>query len=249
MKILIFILLSFGLSQKNIDIKEIKIYKSNEMNKIDFSEYITNMDGDFILKFIDIEDLNFNKVRKNVYEKCPLSFSISSPININDMKIKYCSSLFDNEKIDFYLDKDNAIIEIKSDKYDLLTGTFVFWLYGNFESNINTGDVNSIYNGVLREWNDNGGLYIEYNYKKEKKHGNQKRWYSNGQLEILYNFSKGKLDGEQKSWHNNGKIKSKIFYKNDLLHGVFKKWNSNGDLIMNKSYLNGILEKTFIDKS
>ena len=148
MKILIFILLSFGLSQKNIDIKEVKVYKSNDMNKIDFSEYINNVDGTFILKFINIEDLNFNKIRKNVYEKCPLSFSISSPININDMNIKYCSSLFDNDKIDFFLDRNNAIIEIKSDKYDLLTGTFVFWLYGNFESNIKTGDVNGIYNGV-----------------------------------------------------------------------------------------------------
>ena len=249
MKILFFILLTLGLSQKNINIKEIKIYKSNETNKIDFSEYIKDIDGQFILKFIDIEDLNYNKIRKNVYDRCPLIFSLNSSINSNDMQIKYCNSLFDNEKTDFYLNKENAIIDIKSDKYDLLTGTFVFWLYGNFETNVKTGDVNNIYNGILREWNNNGDLYLEYNYKKEKKHGKQKRWYTNGQLEILYNFSNGKLEGEQKSWHNNGKVKSIIYYKKDLLHGVFKKWNSKGDLLISKSYLDGILEKSFIDKS
>jgi len=249
MKLIIVLLLSLGFTQSNINIKEIKIYKSNEMQQLDFSEYINNYSGNFLLKFINIEDVKFNKIRKNVYERCPLKFALSSNINFNDMQINYCDSIFDNSKIDFYIDKNDTLVDIKSEKYDLLTGTFVFWLYGNFDHDVKTGDVDNIYNGILREWDNNGDLYLEYNYKREKKHGKQRRWYSNGQIEILYNFSNGKLNGEQKSWHDNGKIKSVIFYKNDLLHGVFKKWNSSGELILSKSYSNGILQKLFIDKT
>ena len=248
-KLIIFFLVGSIFSQSNISIKEVKIFKTNEMNQFDFSHIINNNDGEFLLTFINIEDVIFNKIRKNVYEKCPLKFSFTSSNNYEHMFINLCDSLYEYPKVDFYLNKNNTIIDINSEKYDLLTGTFVFWIYGNFTKDIKTGDINDIYNGILREWNDDGNLYIEYKYKNEKKHGHQKRWYPNGQLEILYNFQKGELSGEQKNWHDNGKTKSLIFYKNDVLHGIYKKWNRQGELILSKTYINGTLNKLIIDKS
>ena len=66
MKLLFFMFLALTFSQDIITTKEYKIYKNNDMTTFDFSDFITNSEGPLYIKLINIEDLHFNKSRKNL---------------------------------------------------------------------------------------------------------------------------------------------------------------------------------------
>ena len=233
------IICNFLFSQSSIATKEFSFYKDKNTSNIDISEYIENMNGEYLLKLIKITDLNFNKTKKIMMQTCELDFFISSTSDHNKINVKQCSDKLElNNSI--IINNISSHIHFDHEKYNLLTGVFTFWITGKYENKIMKNNIDD--DGVMREWYDDGTLHIEYNYNNGKRHGNQRRWYENGSLNIHYHFNNGKLLGEQRSWYLNGKQKSKIFYKDDILHGLFKEWYDNGQLKVVKSYIDGNLE-------
>lgn len=116
----------------------------------------------------------------------------------------------------------NEVVYVESDsiyylKRDmtLFTGIVV----GNLKS------LDSIYieiengerNGLSRVWNENGQLYMEFNYKNKKKDGISRGWYENRQLRWEVNYKNEKLDGLSRWWHENGQLESEEIYKNGVL--------------------------------
>ena len=239
-KYLIYIVIvsAFLIGQYDISTKEYSFYKTNNVNEIDFSEIIEDINGNYIVELISFNDIDFKKSKRVLIETCDLKINIS---NLNSrIDISRCNNnmSYDNK---LYISNDNYIANINTEKYKYVNGNFVFWVSGHFLSK--TEELDKLNDGILREYHDDGSEYIEYTYNNGKKHGMQKRWYANGQLEIIYNYDYGKLDGLQKKWHSNGQLKGEWHYVDDKLHGVSKEWYPNKQLKFTKKYDMGVLMK------
>ena len=233
----ILILSSFLLTQNNIHIKQYSIYKSKHESSIDLRDYIQDYNGNYILKLVSINDINYERKKKILIELCDLDFTISS--KLNEINIKRCNNvLLINGEI--FLNDNNSIISFDNSKYKYLESNFIFWIYGSFNNNSDE----KIEDGLLKEYFDSGNLKLEYKYNNGKKNGVQKKWYDNKQLAINYNYINGRLDGLQKKWYRNGNIQSEINYYNDILDGISKYWYSNRQLKFIKVYKNGDLVET-----
>ena len=66
--------------------------------------------------------------------------------------------------------------------------------------------------------------------------GVYKQWHNNGQLYQIVIYKNGKREGVTKLWHTNGKLYRHAYYKNDLKDGEYKEWNGKGELINHKLY-------------
>ena len=243
-KILLFFLFSSIFTQIPISTKEFSFYKSNDDNYIDFADVINDLNGQYSIELIKIDNLQFNKKRKTALENCELEFNISSNYlneepatktlipkkKSNVLNVSLCNNkfFFENNKLIF--SNSNSIIMIDHEKYDHLSCSLTFWITGKFSNFTNNENKNIKDDGVLREWYDNENIYIEYNFKNGKKNGIQKRWHPNGHLDIMYFYKKGKLHGEQKRWFENGNIKFITHYSLDKLDGLYSEWYSNGQL-------------------
>ena len=231
------ILISIILCQNNINIKQFSIFKSKYESSVDLKDYIQDFNGNYILKLVSIDDINFERKKKIIVDLCDLDFVISS--ELSEISIKRCdNNLTVNGEI--LLNANNSIIYFNNPKYKYLELNFIFWIYGSFNNNLNK----MVEDGVLKEYYDNGNIKLEYNYNNGKKHGVQKKWFENKQIAINYNYKNGKLDGIQKKWYKNGNIKSQINYYNDILDGISKHWYSNGQVNFVKIYKNGNLIET-----
>ena len=250
--IFLFLLASIIFSQDTITTKSYSLYISNKTDQIDLSELIPNMKGTYELNLVDVNDIEWNNNNKRYrsYKKdissknnyCELQFGFNNEYNNDYIVYEECNN---NKSIigKILFDDINSYILISKDSYSYLSFSMIIWIRGHFPDNaINTTSKESD-NGILREYHDNGNLYIEYNYKDGKRHGEQKRWYENGKVEIIYYYNMGKLEGKQSKWHKNGTIKSELIYKNDKLNGISKEWLSSGKLKSKKLYIDGSLEK------
>ena len=236
---LIISFISFVYCQHDISTKQYSFYKSDEVNSIDFSKYINDIDGKYIAKIISIENADFKKNKRTLIDNCDLKFSISN--DISDIEIKRCNNIY-NYNGNLLIDKSNNLVTINTDRYNYLNCTIVFWITGFFLNDENSlGDISQ--NGILNEYYDDGSLYIKYNFKSGKKDGIQKRWHKNGQLEIIYNYKNGKLEGLQKKWYNTGLLKGEWNYSDDKLHGTVKEWYPNSQIKFIKNYDMGTLIK------
>lgn len=233
----ILILSSLLLAQNNIHIKQYSIYKSKHESSIDLRNYIQDYNGNYILKLVSINDIDYERKKKILIELCDLDFTISS--KLNEINIKRCDNvLLINGEI--FLNDNNSIISFDNSKYKYLELNFIFWIYGSFNNNSDE----KIEDGLLKEYYDSGNLKLEYKYNNGKKNGLQKKWHDNKQLAINYNYINGRLDGLQKKWYRNGNIQSEINYYDDILDGISKYWYSNRQLKFIKLYKNGDLVET-----
>ena len=224
--LLIISFLSFVYCQYDISTKQYSFFKSNEINSIDFGNYINDLNGKYIVKIISIENADFKKNKRILIDNCDLKFSISN--DMSDIKITRCNNIY-NYNGTLLIDKNNHLVTINTDKYNYLNCTIIFWISGSFIEEEDTSEYLS-QNGVLNEYYDDGSPYIKYSFKSGKKDGIQKRWYKNGQLEIMYNYKNGKLEGLQKKWYNTGLLKGEWNYSDDKLHGTVKEWYPNSQI-------------------
>ena len=236
---LFFLLFTIAVSQNDITTKEFKFYKSTDINKIDFSSILEFVNGNYTVEIINVDDIKFKKIKRTLIENCDLDFSLSH--SSNNIEISRCKDqLSFNGKI-IINDKD-YMIKINNEKYEFLNCDFTFWVSGVFtDTNNNNNEIKD--NGILREYYNDGSLFIEYNFTNGKKNGIQKRWYENGQLEIIYNYNMGKLEGLQKKWHANGQLKGEWNHTNDKLNGITKEWYPNKQLKFIKIYNMGTLQE------
>ena len=236
--ILLFFTLSISFSQNPVAIKEFNFYKSRNINELNLNNYFYDLSGIYLLKLINVDNVSFERTKKILVDRCDFEFDIKS--SVNKIAIEKCNDIL-NIQGELIVDENNYILTFKNQKFNYIEGEFTFWIYGNFNEESVSNNLND---GILREYYKDGNLKIEYNYDNGKKNGIQKKWYENKQLSINYNYNNGKLDGIQKKWYKNGNIQSEINYKNDILHGVSKYWYKNGQLKYTKIYEDGILVKT-----
>ena len=237
-KILILISMGIGFGQSLISTKEFNFYKDRHSSEINILELISEKDGLYKVELINVEDLVYERTKQILVLPCELELIISSSLSSNKMEYKLCKN---KSFISQYLliDKSNPVVKISSDKFNFVEGNFVFRISGKF-TNIRTPSLNET-NGILKEWHDNGQLYLEFSMKNGIKNGICKKWYDNGQLQMIYNYHKGRLHGNQKKWYDDGKLRGEWNYSNDILHGISKEWYENGDLKSIKKYKNGEL--------
>tara|TARA_B100001094_G_C18130501_1_gene771947 strand:+ start:279 stop:1064 length:786 start_codon:yes stop_codon:yes gene_type:complete len=253
-KYLFFIIIcSFLFTQDLIKTKEFTFFKTYNDNGIDFNQILDLNSSIYRVEVINISSINKINHKKTIVPKCDADIVISFDSKKNkvlfpaksDVQItaESCDGKFNSNGF-LFVDKDNSFANITASSTTSINDIefeLTLWISGKFnEAKQNYNESN---NGYLREWYDDGSLYIEYQFTNGKKNGVQKKWYKNGQQEILYYYKKGKLEGAQKKWHKNGALKFKINYKNDVQHGKSEEWLSDGTVKHTKIFDNGILIK------
>ena len=236
--ILLILLLSIPFSQSLIEKKEYKFYKSKDTKEINIIDLINEKEGLFEIKLIEVEDIKYDRIKKILVLPCELEISLTSDLSSMPLEYKLCKDKIISTK-SLLIKKDNPIIKIDIDKFRYVEGNFIFHISGKYTQKKSSASI--LDDGILREWHENGELYLEFNMKNGIKDGFCRKWYDNGQIEILYHYSKGKLEGKQEKWYSNGSQRGEWNYQDDKLHGLSKEWNSDGKLRSIKVYDYGTL--------
>lgn len=92
-------------------------------------------------------------------------------------------------------------------------------------------------NGIAKTYYQNGKLSIESEYKDGKQNGIRKEYYENGNLATVAEMKDGKADGITKFYHENGKLKTESEYKDDKITGL-KYYDEQGRLVSKTEYMN-----------
>lgn len=72
-------------------------------------------------------------------------------------------------------------------------------------------------NGVWKEYDKKGNLYVEERYLKGKRHGEYKCYHENGNLWCYGRFKEGMKEGEFKIFAEDGDlIKRQVYFKDQL---------------------------------
>lgn len=90
--------------------------------------------------------------------------------------------------------------------------------------------------GIVKEYYESGKLYIEWNYKDNKKDGLVKTYYESGKLNGELNYKNGELDGSWKVYYENGALKYEHDYKNGKRNGICKEYYKNGQIKREEYY-------------
>ena len=199
---------------------------------------ISEEKGLFKVELIMVDNIKYERIKKILVLPCELEMSLHSELSNNPIEYKICKKKVLSTNY-LLVNKDNPSIDIEDDKFKYIEGNFILYITGEFSEKKTSAS--NLDNGILREWHDNGELYIEYNMKNGIKNGLCKKWYDNGQIEIMYYYIDGKLDGIQKKWYPNGMQKGEWNYSDDILHGLSKEWDSKGEIKFIKVYNSGIL--------
>ena len=236
--ILIFIITSILFCQNLVETKEYKFYKTKDTQDINILNLINEKEGLFKVELISIENAKYERIKKLLVIPCELEIHLFSEITKKPIEYKICK-----EQVSYsnYLIVDSSLpsIRITEEKFKYMEGNFIFHISGKYTQK--KGSASILNNGILREWHDNGEIYLEYTMRDGIKDGACKKWYDNGKIEILYHYSKGKLHGNQKKWHSNGIQRGDWNYQNDKLHGLSQEWDPNGKIKFTKIYDNGTL--------
>jgi antitoxin component YwqK of YwqJK toxin-antitoxin module len=99
--------------------------------------------------------------------------------------------------------------------------------------------LNTINNGTLRKWNDNGELRYICNFVDGKKNGIEKKWFQNNNLESEITYFNNIKHGEFKVYYPNGNLKERGLHYNGMRDGIYRSWFDNGCLESEITYLNG----------
>jgi len=92
----------------------------------------------------------------------------------------------------FYPSK--KIKEIRYFENGRKTGKYIAW-WENGQKQLDYTFVADEYEGSCKEWNDEGGLTKDMNYKKGHEEGRQQCWYDNGKIKANYIIKDGRRYG------------------------------------------------------
>lgn len=90
---------------------------------------------------------------------------------------------------------------------------------------------------VVRQYYDNGKLYLELNYSKGKRNGLYKIYYENSSLFEEGNYKDGNLEGMVKFYFGDGSYLESN-YKNGKKEGTERRYGKNGTLELESNYKN-----------
>jgi len=92
---------------------------------------------------------------------------------------------------------------------------------------------------IVRQYYDNGNLWWEENYLKDKLHGLNKTCYKNGNLVHEINYRKNQRHGLCRWCWENGNPRWKQNYYKGKLHGLCRAYYENGNLKAEYNYNHG----------
>ena len=95
------------------------------------------------------------------------------------------------------------------------------------------------FNGVYKEWYENGIIHTECFYMNGLKHGTEKEWHINGVLKKETHYINGKINGIVRKWGSNTKLLSETSYINNEKDGTSKEFH--GETIFEYNYKNNKL--------
>ena len=99
---------------------------------------------------------------------------------------------------------------------------------------------NGYLDGYLREYYDNGAIWIESSFVNGKINGVKKTFTDKGIITNESNFVNGELSGVSKNYYPSGKISWESTYSADMLNGSVKSYEDkdNGSLQYEAMYIN-----------
>jgi antitoxin component YwqK of YwqJK toxin-antitoxin module len=141
-------------------------------------------------------------------------------------EIQEMNSIYDKSFI--YRVGEIITIDVYNININMVCGSGIHY-FKNEESallwNMNPKKCN--YNGIFKQWYENGQISCSINFVNGKRHGKSLTWYRNGNLYIQSEFNKDKLYGIFKQWYENGQLHQINEYNKDgLLNG--KLYTSKG---------------------
>ena len=113
--------------------------------------------------------------------------------------------------------------------------------------------------GPYKNYYDSGELFIEGQYKNEKRIGEWKQYHKNGQISKIYSYKDGELNKEEINYYDTAEISSKVIkvensfirygyyksgkleYERQLNSGYYKSFYENGELEIEANYIDNEL--------
>ena len=172
--LLLIFIVSLCMAQIPIETREYRFYKEQNINETNLLDLIQESDGLFKVELLEINQSKYEARKKVLVVACELSLKVSSDYSKDPVDFKICrDKIISNSYI--MIDKQNPNIEFKHN-YKYLEGEFVFRISGEYKDTKTSS--NRTDNGILREWYDNGQLYLEFTMKNGIKNGVCKKWIS-----------------------------------------------------------------------
>lgn len=84
-------------------------------------------------------------------------------------------------------------------------------------------------NGLSKVYHPNGKLYLETEWTNDKRHGLTRQYFQSGILYSETYYDSGKITGVLKKYHKDGKLKAEMPYKNGVECAGLKEYILNGD--------------------
>ena len=94
-------------------------------------------------------------------------------------------------------------------------------------------------NGKGKEYDFNGKIEFEGEYKNGERNGKGKEYNKYGKLEFEGEYLNGKRNGKGKEYNKYGKLEFEGEYLNGEKNGKGKEYDSRGKIIFEGEYLNG----------
>lgn len=108
-------------------------------------------------------------------------------------------------------------------------------------------DLETVENGLLEQWHDNGHKASEFLFVDRKLHGLSTKWFDNGQKWRKANYTEGKLHGTYEEWHPNGQKNIVSTHINGKGHGAFNVFYPNGQKLNEANYVDGKLDGHYME--
>ena len=94
-KFYLFIIFSLIFSQTEITTQQFIFFKSNEINNINFSDLIDDINGEYMIELLFIKDPQFKRIKRIIVEQCDLKFNLSN--ENNNIEISRCNNKYNYE--------------------------------------------------------------------------------------------------------------------------------------------------------
>lgn len=96
--------------------------------------------------------------------------------------------------------------------------------------------------GLVKCLNANGSLFLSFEQKDGKKHGEEKEYYPDStQVKILFTWQEDVLQGPMKTWFPSGEQESQRELYQNKKNGPLYAWYKNGSLLLTEEYEKDLL--------
>lgn len=96
--------------------------------------------------------------------------------------------------------------------------------------------------GRWQEWNAEGTLVLEENWKNGIAVGEHKSWHKNGKQASIKRYKDGLKHGRFETWYDNEQRKTRAEWSDNILKGAYQEWHKNGQEKIRCLYVDGKID-------